>query len=442
MIICNRPANYRSSQREDAGFIRARVSWLLPVIILSVLLTGCGSSPVTPVVTPQTLAIASTAALDGSDSGAGASNTWLVKSDGTGAVPLTRMSSGSSEFGAVWSPDGTKIAVASSRALDGTNGVNLGSGQVFNIWVINANGSGAIPLTKMTVSSGLGSAGPVWSPDGTRIAFYSDRALDGSNTVNTNGTFNVWVINADGSGLTAITKITALNANSSDPVWSPDGSKLAFSSGRALDGSDAVASTGNVWLANPDGSGAAPLSTLTAASSGSPAWSPDGTKIAFLSSRALDGSDASMAGFNIWMMNSTGSAVVPLTRYTTANQLSGGPIWSADGKRIAICSDRALDGSDAANTNSTSNIWVVSTDGSALTPVTRLNFAGLGALNPTWSSDGTNLAFSSDRSLDGSDALNQNNTLNVWLVNANGSGAMAITRYKSGSSNNWPAWKK
>jgi Tol biopolymer transport system component len=416
---------------------------MLPIIILSVLLTGCGgSSPVTRIATPQTLAIASTAAFDGSDSGAGASNTWLVKSDGTGAVPLTRMSSGSSEFGAVWSPDGTKIAVASSRALDGTNGVNLGPGQVFNIWVINADGSGATPLTKMTVSQGLGSFDQVWSPDSKRIAFVSDRALDGSNTINTNATFNIWVINADGSGLTATTKMT--QAGSVAPAWSPDGSKLAFASGRALDGSDA-AGPSNVWIANPDGSGAAPLSTLTAAYSIAPAWSPDGSKIAFLSSRALDGSDATTAGqgANIWVMNSNGSAAAPLTTYTTAIQLTGGPIWSADGKRIAFHSDCALDGSDAANTNSTLNVWVVNADGSALTPVTRLTFAGLGALNAAWSSDGTSLAFSSDRALDGSDALNQNHTLNVWSASANGSGAMPLTRYTSlGASGNWPAWKQ
>src|SRR5262249_50832795 len=136
----------------------------------------------------------------------------------------------------VWSPDGSKIAFASRRALDGSNAVNTHGTQ--NVWVMNADGSSPAPLTKLTAIAGTGfnivgadSFNPVWSLDGSKIAFVSKRALDGSDAVNANGAQNIWVMNADDSGLTPLTKLTAcVNClgNGLNPVWSPDGNKIAF----------------------------------------------------------------------------------------------------------------------------------------------------------------------------------------------------------------------
>jgi Tol biopolymer transport system component len=325
------------------------------------------------------------------------------------------------------------ITFQSDRALDGSDAADVNFVQ--NIWVMNVDGSGATPLTKLTTLS-LFNGFPSWSPDGSKIAFESNRALDGSDALNTNFTLNIWVMNADGSSPTPLTKLTANAANSRFPVWSPDSGKIVFTSGRALDGSDnANTDLANIWVMNADGSGATPLTKLTTANvfSEGPAWSPDGSKIAFESHRALDGSDAANTNrtLNIWVMNADGSGATPLTKLTAVGagtpngDGSAEPVWSPDGRKIAFASHGALDGSDAANTNDTSNIWVMNADGSGAAPLTKLTVLGADSVLPTWSPDGSKIAFDSRRALDGT---NFNNTdRNVWVVNADGSGATPLT---------------
>jgi hypothetical protein len=106
------------------------------------------------------------------------------------------------------------ITFRSGRALDGSDAANTNN--TTNIWVMNPDGSSPTPLTKLT-AAGAGSSGPVWSPDGSKISFPSDRALDGSDTANTNQTTNIWVINADGSSAAPLTKLTASGADSDSP---------------------------------------------------------------------------------------------------------------------------------------------------------------------------------------------------------------------------------
>jgi len=116
------------------------------------------------------------------------------------------------------------------------------------------------------------------TPTAMTIAFGSARALDGSNAATPFSTTNIWVMNPDGTEATPLTSLTAGRANSVSPVWSPDGSKLAFASARALDGSNAATPFGttNIWVMNPDGTEATPLTSLTAegANSTGPAWEP------------------------------------------------------------------------------------------------------------------------------------------------------------------------
>jgi Tol biopolymer transport system component len=277
----------------------------------------------------------------------------------------------------------------------------------------------------------------VWSPDGSKVAFKSSRALDGSDAANTNAINNIWVMNADGSGASPLTKLTSLGAGSFSPVWSPDGSKVAFKSSRALDGSDAAnnSSNTNIWVVNADGSGTAiPLTKLTAGNSFYQAWSPDGNKIAFASQGALDDSDAlnTNSTFNIWVAKADGSgAATPLTMLTALGALSFQPVWSPDGTKIAFASLRAFDGSNNPNTNLIQNIWVMNADGSQPTPLTQLTAADAASFDPVWSPDGGKILFDSRRSLDGSDALNTNFTSNIWLVNSDGSGAIPLTKITS-----------
>jgi TolB protein len=315
-----------------------------------------------------------------------------MNADGSAQTPLTKLTAAKLQccldlelVWSPWSPDGSKIVFGSSRALDGSDTANINS--ISNIWVMNADGSAQTPLTKLTAPN-VYSVGPVWSPDGSKIAFTSARALDGSDTANINSISNIWVMNADGSAQTPLTKLTQIGA-ASGPVWSPNGSKIAFIS-TALPGYDPYPGyRNNIWVMNADGSAQNALTKLTAPNvySEEPAWSRDGSKIAFTSSRALDGSDAANINnstSNIWVMNADGSAQTPLTKLTQIGAASGGAVWSRDGGKIAFGSERTLDGTDGANINFIWNVWVMNPDGSAQTPLTKLTAGNAGSRGAVW----------------------------------------------------------
>jgi TolB protein len=410
---------------------------------------GGTSNAVIFTVAPDTISFQSSRALDGSDATNSPNSTlniWVINPDGSGAMPLTKLTANlfASNIGpAPWSPDGSKVVYGSQAALDGSDGANTNFS--FNVWVANADGSGATPLTKLTFAGDSCCLQPVWSPVGSKIAFLSRQALDGSNAGNSSP--NIWVISADGSGGVPLTKLTAGGAGSFQPAWSPDGSKIVFGSSRALDGSNAANtnSTENIWVMNADGSNATPLTKLTAvrADSFRPTWSPDGSKIAFNSTRALDGSDATNAPnstWNIWVMKADGSSQVPLTKITAATADSVGPApWSPDGTKVLFESERALDGSDAtdiSNSNLTWNIWVVNSDGSGATPLTKLTgFASAASHEPVWWPGGGKILFASGRALDGSNAANTNGTRNIWVMNADGSAAIPLTKLTAAGTN-------
>jgi Tol biopolymer transport system component len=443
-----RDGRHRAAQRQPIALLAIALVFLLPLFLLP--LAGCGggtlqSPPPPPQNQPTTISFGSQRALDGS---AGANtnaveNIWVVKSDGSGVTPLTRLTASQADVRvAVWSPDGSKIAFWSFRALDGSDAASPNG--VGNIWVMKNDGTGATPLTRLTAPNAT-SVAPVWSPDGSKIAFEAVRALDGSDA---GGPDNIWVMNADGTGAAPLTKLTASTATSSGPRWSPDSSKILFVSRRALDGSNAGNTnlTSNVWVMKSDGTGATPLTKLTAAGalSFNAVWSPDGGKIAFQSFRALDGSDALGINetLNIWAMKADGSGVAPLTRLTAFKANSGIPVWSPDGSKIAFDSSRAVDGSDAANNGFVSNIWVMNADGSAATPLSKLTVVNSDSANPVWSRDAGKIAFESQRALDGSPAANTNNVSNIWVMSADGSGPVPLTKLTVVRADSFgPEWK-
>jgi TolB protein len=189
----------------------------------------------------------------------------------------TRLSDGTANDQAgAWSPDGKTLAFASDR--NGKNG----------IWVMNADGSHLQPLWADPRPIG----GLRWSPDGKRIALHVDSSGTGCN--------EVWMMAADGSNPHALTQEGPCNWA---PDWSPDGTKLSFGSTR--DGNFVI------YLMDPDGTSQTHLTRDTALNDAFPAFSPDGTKIAF--TRWDSNVDATSAEVVVMNADGSGSGFTPLT---------------------------------------------------------------------------------------------------------------------------------
>jgi Tol biopolymer transport system component len=404
--------------------------------LIACVLIGCSGSPGAKTdmlrvvfVSPQKLD--GTDALNSNESNNvhGTYNVWRVNADGTGLTPITNATAtGASSGAAHWSPDGSKLIFNSARKLDGTDASN----PAHNIWRVNADGTGLTPLTHVTAAR-ADCTQPQWSPDGTKIVFASRRNLDGTDAPNTHFTFNIWWVSADGTGLTPLTHATADGTDSTQPQWSPDGTEIVFASRRNLDGRDAPNAhfTFNIWRVSADGTGLIPLTNLTSAHTGAtaPRWSPDGSSVVFNSSRSLDGTDAPNTNFtsNIWRANADRTGLTPLTTATVRRADSAEPRWSPDGSKIVFYSFLNLDGSDAPNSNRTSNIWRMNADGTGLAPLTTATALGVVSSEPHWSPDGSEVVFRSTRKLDGTDAPSPNVNYNIWLMNADGTGLKPLT---------------
>ncbi len=145
-------------------------------------------------------------------------------------------------------------------------GWNPPSSSDWHIYLMNSDGTNIRQLT-----SGAGTENDselAWSPDSQSIVFRSTRDCMGLDPCYGNGKWQLWRINVDGSGLT---QLTNLPGEAHDPAWSPDGSTIAFTS------------EGDLRLMDPDGTN---IRTLSGPGwEERPAWSPDGTRLAYNSWR-------------------------------------------------------------------------------------------------------------------------------------------------------------
>jgi TolB protein len=214
-----------------------------------------------------------------------------------------------------------------------------------------------------------------WSPDGSRIAFTSHR----------DGNAEIYTMFSDGSGAT---RLTQHPADDKEPVWSPDGDRIAFLRTGAGETS--------VHIINADGSGD---HAIPGTSNGhAPSWSPDGSTIAFIGKIRLCNFD--LCGADVLTVAASGG----LTTNLTQNEVGGvadDPAWSPDGSRIAY--------------SQAGQLYTIGLNGEPPTRISRDPAAEDGG--PVWSPDGTRLAFT-----------RYFNDAEVFVMNADGSGATNLSR--------------
>lgn len=256
-------------------------------------------------------------------------------------------------------PEMPKHAIAS----DGLPVVyTSGTGEQFHLWLMPETGGDRVQLTR---GEGV-EAGPVWSPDGSRIAFVAAGGRSDD--------FDLWVIDADGTGLRQLTDTE--DVWEGVPSWSPDGRHLAYS--HSVGGQD---EGGEVRILDVDDPGA---EQSTVADLGDwPSWSPDGNTIVY--SGEADGTAA------LFTVPAAGGEATKLGAGLPPG--AGEPSWSPDGTQIAFA---ATSGDPNAKDPVAWNedIWVMDADGTHARKV--VTWEGNDHWRPAWSPDGRHLMFTAD----------------------------------------------
>jgi TolB protein len=265
-------------------------------VAVLLLLSACGNQQAT---TPTPLPTATSPAPAPTPLGGATFTTYQTDRDGNWEIYLLDLASWleynltqhpAEDRNPVWSPDGTRIAFESHR--DGN----------WEIYLLALPGREVTRLTDNLAFDGA----PAWSPDGTRIAFESYR----------DGNWEIYLLAFPGGELT---RLTDDPSGDYDPAWSPDGVQIAFTSWR--DGDK------EIYAMDADGSNQRNL-THAAGDDEDPAWSPDGQEIAFVSSRDDYATE-------IYLTEVDGVNQRRLT-YDDVNDRA--PAWSPDGQEIISAS--------------------------------------------------------------------------------------------------------
>lgn len=281
---------------------------------------------------------------------------------------------GDGNLGPVWSPDGSRIAFTSIRSGDR------------DIFMMNSDGSHVTQLTwdpwkLFYVFANARDSEPAWSPDGSQIAFISGR----ENPFMAHVGLRVFIINESDKKVTSLIagKYSAIELT---PAWSPDGKTIAFS-GAGLE------SPTSITTMAIDGSARTDLNPIPHSTTWEPDWSPDGKKIVFSSNN--------YGAYDLFMINADGSG---LERITSDPSNDSSPDWSPDGRQLAFVSDR--DGVPA--------IYVMNL---ADKTVKRLTDLSSEYFAPDWSPDGSKIAYISGRAGLG----------DIYVMNSDGSNVIKLT---------------
>ena len=253
----------------------------------------------------------------------------------------------------------TLLAPAAAPAQSPSIAFTSLRGDAAHVYAVNADGSGLRALTQTPDAAFEGS--PAYSPDGRRIAY-------------TCGNFELCLMNSDASSPTRLTTNDWPREFRYDtsPAWSPDGARIAFV--RTVAGKDGI------WIVNADGSGLRQV-PVPAGVNASPSFSPDGTMLVFEHAEDETGDDdlPSSSDSAIHVIRTDGGESRTLTG---PGMDASSPAWSPDGRQIAFV--RNLE-------ESPTQIHVMNADGTGRRRLTKRSIA---AIDPGWSPDSTRVVFS------------------------------------------------
>ncbi|MDP9093468.1 MAG: hypothetical protein M3N95_11180 [Actinomycetota bacterium] len=260
--------------------------------------------------------------------------------DGTDRVALTQPSPQTRDTAPAWSPDGTKVAFAH----DDVNGIG-------NIDVINADGTRQHALTDCADQS-CGNGSPTWTPDGRQIVFEhccvagNGGLLDG-----------IYVMNADGSGLHALTINPDINYGDGVPTVSPEGDWVAFTRTKT-DPHNATVGISAMFLIRLDGTGLHRITSFQLMVDEKD-WSPDGSTIVFTSHA---GSNTGPFRADVFTIHPDGTDLTQLTHTTPGQSFAFFPTWSPRGDRILF---------DFSPSHGCADMFTMRPDGSGVHQVTQ-----------------------------------------------------------------------
>jgi Tol biopolymer transport system component len=259
------------------------------------------------------------------------------------------------------------LAAPAGATFPGQNGKifyssNL-AGPTRDLYRINPDGSSPQRLTGLTAPFDQGDEDkPAVSPDGKTVAV----VFEPEEQPGAEEEYDIYLVNRDG------TNPRLLVAGGSDPAWSPDGTKIAYTS---------ISDTTGYQLGvmNADGSGQHLVTTETDLSQGNyaPDWSADGTRLAYVRRKVHD--DAAESVIATIRPDATGRKIVA----AMPGKNPYDPYWSPDSQRIVF----------TAQTPTEAEIWVMQRDGTGKQQLTD----GHIDLHVTWSPNGSKLVFASDR---------------------------------------------